>query len=293
MKKFSIPIKNANEDFILTNNLWLTINDKKSNYSIIKKDNISELFIGLTLNTNTSMDITLPSDNLENLYTRMSDGIPQASFLYMNSDENRLLCSSPLDAHFLLFKHEQKSIVNLNKENSRVNNDEDDVLIVFSREISPHDMENIQNLIQKKKCLTYNLIKNISSLFETAKHNTIPLIIIEKSPHSAHTFSIKSSLKTINMTIDMIKNKVLQYHSKKIWQIETVLHEALVNAITYGNELDSNKLVLMSYEIGTKGLRIIIKDCGDGFDVNNISVPVGVEALERISGRGIYHEEIL
>jgi serine/threonine-protein kinase RsbW len=86
----------------------------------------------------------------------------------------------------------------------------------------------------------------------------------------------------------MIKNKLLQFHTEKIWQIETVLHEALVNAITYGNGLDPEKPVMMNYELGSKGLRVCISDCGPGFDIKNISVPVGAEALEKISGRGIY-----
>ncbi len=52
--------------------------------------------------------------------------------------------------------------------------------------------------------------------------------------------------------------------------------------------MDFNKFVTVKYEIGEKGLRVIIKDSGDGFDTKNISVPVGNEALEWISGRGIY-----
>ena len=120
------------------------------------------------------------------------------------------------------------------------------------------------------------------------KTKNIPLFEIDFERKFSTILSIKSTLKIVNITLDLIKNKVINYNRDKAWQIETVLHEALVNSIEYGNNNDETKEIKFYYEIGNKALRVIIEDEGIGFDVNNVSVPIGKEALEKINGRGIY-----
>ncbi len=100
-------------------------------------------------------------------------------------------------------------------------------------------------------------------------------------------------MKALTTTVDMLKNKILKYNSDKLWQIETVLHEAFMNAVTHGNELEPKKKVEIFYELGKKGFKIMVKDMGIGFDVNNLFVPTSEDALDAISGRGIYLMEKL
>jgi len=84
----------------------------------------------------------------------------------------------------------------------------------------------------------------------------------------------------------MFKNKILTYHREEYWHIETVLHEALVNAITYGSQLDYSKKIAIAYEIGSYGLRVLIQDPGEGFDVKG-HIPLSLLDKENITGRGI------
>jgi serine/threonine-protein kinase RsbW len=192
------------------------------------------------------------------------------------------------DIFFFLAGRNDRSIRLLENNSHGTNIDNDDLLIVLKGCIKDIRTEFLANIIMRNKSISYPMIKSISSAFRINKINASPILILDYTLHRSYEFPIKSSLKAINLAVNMIRNKVVQYNSDKIWKIETVLQEALVNAVTYGNGLNSARPLQMNYEIGEKGLRVFIKDSGKGFDVFNTSVPIGREALEKISGRGIY-----
>lgn len=66
------------------------------------------------------------------------------------------------------------------------------------------------------------------------------------------------------------------------------LTEAVNNAITHGNKLCPDKMVLLSFGGNSKQIEFTITDEGNGFDYNNIPDPTHPENLEKISGRGVF-----
>jgi len=71
--------------------------------------------------------------------------------------------------------------------------------------------------------------------------------------------------------------------------VELALREALNNAVIHGNRMDAHKLVHVRCrcELG-KGVFIIVKDHGQGFDPKAVPDPLAVERLEAEHGRGIH-----
>jgi len=71
--------------------------------------------------------------------------------------------------------------------------------------------------------------------------------------------------------------------------VEIALREAVANAILHGNRMDARKLVHVRCCCETaKGIFIVVRDQGDGFDPNNVPNPLAVENLVAEHGRGIY-----
>ena len=71
--------------------------------------------------------------------------------------------------------------------------------------------------------------------------------------------------------------------------VELALREALSNAMLHGNRLDARKLVHVRCccEWG-KGVFIVVRDQGHGFDPNKVPDPLAVENLCAEHGRGIH-----
>ena len=70
--------------------------------------------------------------------------------------------------------------------------------------------------------------------------------------------------------------------------VELGLREALNNAVIHGNGTDPNKLVEVRCRIERgKGVWLIVKDQGKGFDPNAVPDPLAAENLQAEYGRGI------
>jgi serine/threonine-protein kinase RsbW len=288
MKKFKVPIINGYQDFIRTDNLWLTMNDNDMGVKSYKIFNKKELLICFTRTGRHFDNIEKPSEKLSDIFEYIIQKNIKGSFLYINSKEKFTNISSAPDLTFYIADRENKSVRKLKNHCSGIPFGNDNLLILFKGNLNGILTDILTKITMKKKSISYPMLKNISAGLKANGLPFIPILIIDSTSHQSYEFPIKSSLKTISMAINMIKDRVIQYNTDKLWKIETVLHEALVNAITYGNGPGSKNPLVMNYEIGVKGLRIFVKDNGMGFDVLNTSVPVGREALERISGRGIY-----
>jgi serine/threonine-protein kinase RsbW len=99
-----------------------------------------------------------------------------------------------------------------------------------------------------------------------------------------------SEIEAISLMVDRLmrsieKSKCL---SGDEVSVELALREALNNAVVHGNRLDGRKLVRVHCrcELG-KGVSMVIKDQGRGFDPNAIPDPSAAENLEADHGRGI------
>jgi serine/threonine-protein kinase RsbW len=73
------------------------------------------------------------------------------------------------------------------------------------------------------------------------------------------------------------------------FEIETALREALANAVVHGCKKDSEKEVRFLVACDeAKGMMIVVRDPGQGFDPDQIPSPIVGECLFSEHGRGIY-----
>jgi serine/threonine-protein kinase RsbW len=71
--------------------------------------------------------------------------------------------------------------------------------------------------------------------------------------------------------------------------VELALREALNNAVVHGNRLDGHKLVQVHCRCDAeKGISLVVKDQGQGFDPNAVPNPLSPENLSADHGRGIW-----
>jgi serine/threonine-protein kinase RsbW len=75
----------------------------------------------------------------------------------------------------------------------------------------------------------------------------------------------------------------------KEFEIETALREALANAIRYGCEHNPSKTVQLSVACDqARGMLIVVRDPGPGFDPTQVPSPISGEHIYSHHGRGIY-----
>lgn len=64
--------------------------------------------------------------------------------------------------------------------------------------------------------------------------------------------------------------------------------EAASNSIVHGNKKDANKKIKITIKVDNEKMTIIIKDEGNGFDLNSVPDPTRPENILKDSGRGIH-----
>jgi len=75
----------------------------------------------------------------------------------------------------------------------------------------------------------------------------------------------------------------------KEFEIETALREALANAVRYGCDHNPSKTVQLSVACDKeRGMLIVVRDPGPGFDPTQVASPVAGDRLFSDHGRGIY-----
>ena len=73
------------------------------------------------------------------------------------------------------------------------------------------------------------------------------------------------------------------------FEIELALREALVNAVVHGCRSDPDKMVQCCVACDeTRGLLIVVRDPGPGFDPASLPSPIVGQTLFASHGRGIY-----
>jgi serine/threonine-protein kinase RsbW len=77
------------------------------------------------------------------------------------------------------------------------------------------------------------------------------------------------------------------FGDEALFAIDMAVREAVINAVKHGNQLDETKPVEISFSNLDKGLEVVVRDFGTGFDVEEIPDPTNPENLLKSSGRGI------
>jgi serine/threonine-protein kinase RsbW len=102
---------------------------------------------------------------------------------------------------------------------------------------------------------------------------------------------IPSEIKAISPLVDRLMRLIEGSHCVRGEEacVELALAEALNNAVVHGNRMDRQKLVqiLCRCELG-KGISIVVKDQGQGFDPNAVPDPTAAENIGADHGRGIW-----
>ncbi len=77
-------------------------------------------------------------------------------------------------------------------------------------------------------------------------------------------------------------------NQEKFINFNIAVSEALVNAIVHGNKEDLSKKVLVDIFEYDDSLEVVIKDEGEGFNLNKLPDPTESENLHKEHGRGVF-----
>jgi len=103
--------------------------------------------------------------------------------------------------------------------------------------------------------------------------------------------TIAADLDHMGDVVDGVLNlmKAMQCGCGKEFEVETVLREALANAIIHGCKNDPGKSVQCTVACDEeRGLLIVVRDPGAGFDPAQLPNPTQAENLFADHGRGIF-----
>ena len=103
--------------------------------------------------------------------------------------------------------------------------------------------------------------------------------------------TLAADVKGISPVIERIMKLVedMGCAQDKGFELETALREALANAIVHGCAEDPSKTVSVSVACDeSRGMIIVVRDPGEGFDPAQLPSPVQGQQLLEDHGRGIY-----
>src|SRR5216684_5662367 len=94
------------------------------------------------------------------------------------------------------------------------------------------------------------------------------------------TETVNQVLDSTLDTVDCVENMASEvarsagFRGDRLSEICFAVHETTVNAVIHGNRYSPQKKVLVAISVSEAGLKIIIGDEGDGFDVEALSDPL-------------------
>ena len=103
--------------------------------------------------------------------------------------------------------------------------------------------------------------------------------------------TLQGDVKAIDPAVQQIMGMVeaMQCAAGKSFEIETSIREALANAIVHGCEGNRDRTVTISVGCDeSKGMIIVVRDPGAGFDPSKLPSPVVGQQLFSDHGRGIF-----
>jgi serine/threonine-protein kinase RsbW len=102
---------------------------------------------------------------------------------------------------------------------------------------------------------------------------------------------VEADVAKISRVVDRIMNEVSRYEcaAGKEFEVRTALQEAVANAVVHGCKGDPTHRVRVCVACDSgKGILIIVRDPGAGFDPDGVPSPLHAERLFESHGRGIY-----
>jgi len=103
--------------------------------------------------------------------------------------------------------------------------------------------------------------------------------------------TIQADIREVSPVVEGVMTIVKQMGcaAGREFEVETALREALANAIIHGAKHDASKRVQFCVSCdANRGMLIVVRDPGEGFDPETIPTPVLGQELFSTHGRGIY-----
>ncbi len=114
------------------------------------------------------------------------------------------------------------------------------------------------------------------------------MLTFEKYHQELNIPSDINELSSVELFLDRLQND-LNLSETVFANIIISVTEAVNNAIIHGNKNDSSKRVYLTAKLNNPySLSLFIKDCGNGFDLNNIKDPTLMENIFSENGRGVF-----
>ncbi len=82
--------------------------------------------------------------------------------------------------------------------------------------------------------------------------------------------------------------KEMEFDEETTEQVNLAVIEAGTNAIRHGNGNNPEKTALFRFCLGEDKLTVSVKDCGSGFDPEEVGDPLSPENFMKPCGRGIF-----
>ena len=103
--------------------------------------------------------------------------------------------------------------------------------------------------------------------------------------------TIPGAVESVAPAVERIMEEIrrMECAAGKEFEIELALQEALANAVTHGCEENPDKQIQIAVGCDSqRGVLIVVRDPGGGFDPNELPSPVVGEAIFEDHGRGIF-----
>ncbi len=113
-------------------------------------------------------------------------------------------------------------------------------------------------------------------------------MIIEKVPQEEIVMNLFSTryLDSVRKKTEEIAQQ-MGFDDEQIFDLALVVDEAYVNAIEHGAEGKKDTELEIKFLVYDDKLEISIKDRGQGFDMNKVSVPTNLKSISSTRGRGL------
>jgi serine/threonine-protein kinase RsbW len=111
-----------------------------------------------------------------------------------------------------------------------------------------------------------------------------------EAPHIQLELSMRSEVTAISSFADGVMHVLKRFRCALgiEGEVEVALREALANAVVHGNQQDPCKQVHVTCRCETDGVSLVIRDEGQGFDINKVPDPTTPGHIELDHGRGIH-----
>ena len=108
--------------------------------------------------------------------------------------------------------------------------------------------------------------------------------------NSQQKITIQSRLEEIELVDKEIEDWLEQLGIDTLMadRVGLAVHEAVVNAVKHGNNLQVSKKVEVTFGLVGREMVFEVRDEGSGFDENKLPDPMALENIWKESGRGVF-----